>query len=84
MASHDDQCVAARAAGPAGKPGRRLEPADYGTHPMRRTKATLVYRRTKDLRAVERLLGHAKLESTVRYFVIEVDDPLEIARQMEI
>lgn len=51
---------------------------------MRRTKATLVYRRTKDLRAVERLLGHAKLESTVRYFVIEVDDPLEIARQMEI
>ncbi len=44
-----------------------LDRADYGTHSMRRTKATLVYRRTKNLRAVQLLLGHSKLESTVRY-----------------
>jgi integrase len=42
-----------------------LDPADYGTHSMRRTKATLIYRRTKNLRAVQLLLGHSKLESTV-------------------
>jgi len=50
--------------------------ADYGTHSMRRTKATLIYRRTKNLRAVQLLLGHSKLESTVRYLGIEVDDAL--------
>lgn len=46
---------------------------------MRRTKATLVYRRIKNLRAVQLLLGHTKLESTVRYLGIEVDDALEIS-----
>ena len=51
---------------------------------MRRTKATLVYRRTKNLRAVQLLLGHAKLESAVRYLGIEVDDALEISEQTEI
>jgi integrase len=56
----------------------------YGTHTMRRTKATLIYRRTKNLRAVQLLLGHTKLESTVRYLGIEVDDALEIAEQTEI
>jgi integrase len=56
-----------------------LDPAAYGTHTMRRTKATLIYRRTKNLRAVQLLLGHSKLESTVRYLGIEVDDALEIA-----
>ncbi len=61
-----------------------LDPADYGTHSMRRTKATLIYRRTKNLRAVQLLLGHSKLESTVRYLGIEVDDALEIAEQIEI
>ena len=61
-----------------------LDPADYGTHSMRRTKATLIYRRTKNLRAVQLLLGHTKLESTVRYLGIEVDDALEIAEQTEI
>ena len=61
-----------------------LDPADYGTHSMRRTKATLIYRRTKNLRAVQLLLGHSKLESTVRYLGIEVDDALEIAEQTEI
>ena len=61
-----------------------LDPAAYGTHSMRRTKATLIYRRTKNLRAVQLLLGHTKLESTVRYLGIEVDDALEIAEQIEI
>ena len=61
-----------------------LDPADYGTHSMRRTKATLIYRRTKNLRAVQLLLGHSKLESTVRYLGIEVDDALEISEQTEI
>src|SRR5690606_28066684 len=55
----------------------------YGTHTMRRTKATLIYRQTKNLRAVQLLLGHSKLESTVRYLGIEVDDALEISEQTE-
>lgn len=61
-----------------------LERTDYGTHLMRKTKATLIYRRTKNLRAVQLLLGHSKLESTVRYLGIEVDDALEISEQTEI
>ena len=61
-----------------------LDPAVYGTHTMRRTKATLIYKRTKNLRAVQLLLGHTKLESTVRYLGIEVDDALEISEQTEI
>ena len=61
-----------------------LDAATYGTHTMRRTKATLIYRRTKNLRAVQLLLGHTKLESTVRYLGIEVDDALEIAEQTEV
>ena len=51
----------------------------YGTHSLRRTKATLIYRQTKNLRAVQLLLGHTKLESTVRYLGIELEDALEIA-----
>ncbi len=61
-----------------------LDLTRYGTHPLRRTKATLIYRRTKNLRAVQLLLGHTKLESTVRYLGIEVDDALEIAEQTEV
>ena len=61
-----------------------LDPTAYGTHTMRRTKATLIYRRTKNLRAVQLLLGHTKLESTVRYLGIEVDDALEMAEQTEV
>ena len=53
-------------------------------HTMRRTKASLIYRRTKNLRAVQLLLGHTKLESTVRYLGIEVDDALEMAEQTEV
>jgi integrase len=61
-----------------------LDSSSYGTHTMRRTQATLIYRRTKNLRAVQLLLGHTKLESTVRYLGIEVDDALEISEQTEI
>ena len=61
-----------------------LDPAGYGTHSMRRTKASLIYRRTKNIRAVQLLLGHSKLESTVRYLGIEVEDALEMAEQTEI
>lgn len=61
-----------------------LDPAAYGTHSIRWTKATLIYRRTKNLRAVQLLLGHTKLESTVRYLGIEVDDALEISEQTEV
>jgi len=60
-----------------------LDSSEYGTHSLRRTKATLIYRRTKNLRAVQLLLGHTKLESTVRYLGIEVEDALEIAEQTE-
>jgi integrase len=61
-----------------------LDSAAYGTHSIRRTKATLIYRRTKNLRAVQLLLGHTKLESTVRYLGIEVEDALELSEQTEV
>ncbi len=61
-----------------------LDPSNYGTHSLRRTKASLIYKRTKNLRAVQILLGHTKLESTVRYLGIDVDDALEISEQTEI
>jgi hypothetical protein len=68
----------------SGLPPSALDCAAYGTHTMHRTKATLIYRRTKNLRAVQLLLGHTRLESTVRYLGIEVDGALEIAEQTEI
>jgi len=61
-----------------------LDPHLYGTHSLRRTKATLIYRRTGNLRAVQLLLGHTKIESTVRYLGIEVDDALAISEQVDI
>jgi integrase len=61
-----------------------LDSTVYGTHTMRRTKATLIYKRSRNLRTVQLLLGHSKLESTVRYLGIEVDDALEISEQTEI
>jgi integrase len=61
-----------------------LDPLAYGTHSLRRTKATLIYRRTGNIRAVQLLLGHAKLESTVRYLGIEVEDALAIAEQVDV
>jgi integrase len=64
--------------------GIGLDQCLFGTHSLRRTKATLIYRRTGNLRAVQLLLGHTKIESTVRYLGIEVDDALAIAEQIEV
>ena len=64
--------------------GIGLEPLKYATRPMRCTKATLIYRRTGNLRAVQLLLGHTKIESTVRYLGVEVDDALEIAEKIDV
>jgi integrase len=61
-----------------------LDPKIFGTHSLRRTKAALIYRRTGNLRAVQLLLGHTKIESTVRYLGIEVDDALAIAEQVDV
>jgi integrase len=61
-----------------------LDPHLFGTHSLRRTKATMIYRRTGNLRAVQLLLGHTKIESTVRYLGIEVDDALAIAEQVDV
>jgi len=61
-----------------------LDAKPFGTHSLRRTKASLIYRRTGNLRAVQLLLGHTKIESTVRYLGIEVDDALAIAEQTEV
>jgi integrase len=61
-----------------------LAPSLFGTHSLRRTKATLIYRRTGNLRAVQLLLGHTKVESTFRYLGIEVDDALAIAEQIDV
>jgi integrase len=61
-----------------------LDPVLFGTHSLRRTKATLIYRRTGNLRAVQLLLGHAKIESTVRYLGVEVDDAIAIAEKVDV
>ena len=64
--------------------GIGLDPHFFGTHSLRQTKATLIYRRTGNLRAVQLLLGHTKIESTVRYLGIEVDDALAMAEQIDV
>jgi integrase len=64
--------------------GIGLDPKVFGTHSLRRTKATLIYRRTGNLRAVQLLLGHTRIESTVRYLGIEVDDALAISEQVDV
>jgi integrase len=61
-----------------------LDPSLFGTHSLRRTKATLIYRRTGNLRAVQLLLGHTKIESTVRYLGVEVDDAFAISEQVDV
>jgi len=61
-----------------------LDPALFGTHSLRRTKASLIYRKTGNLRAVQLLLRHTKIESTVRDLGIEVDDALDIAEQVDV
>lgn len=64
--------------------GIGFDPLKYATHSMRRTKATLIYRRTGNLRAVQLLFGHTKIESTVRYLGVEIDDALDIAEKVEV
>ena len=61
-----------------------LDPMKFGTHSLRRTKATLIYRRTGNLRAVQLLLGHQRVESTVRYLGIEIDDAIAIAEKIDV
>ena len=61
-----------------------LDSNRFGTHSLRRTKATLIYRRTGNLRAIQLLLGHTRIESTARYLGIEVDDALAIAEQVDV
>jgi len=61
-----------------------LDPNRYGTHSLRRTKAALIYRKTGNLRAVQLLLGHTKVDSTVRYLGVELEDALSIAEKIEI
>jgi integrase len=61
-----------------------LDRLTYATHSMRRTKATLIYGRTGNLRAVQLLLGHTKIESTVRYLGVEIDDALDIAENVDV
>ncbi len=61
-----------------------MDSTAFGTHSMRRTKAAQIYRKTGNLRAVQLLLGHTKIESTVRYLGIEVDDALTLSEQVEL
>lgn len=64
--------------------GIGLRKEDYGTHSLRRTKAALIYKRTGNLRAVQILLGHSKIETTVRYLGVEVEDALTLAEATEV
>ena len=61
-----------------------LDPSGYGTHSLRRTKASEIYRKTGNLRAVQLLLGHTKVDSTVRYLGVELEDALSIAERIDI
>lgn len=61
-----------------------LEPSGYGTHSLRRTKAAEIYRKTGNLRAVQLLLGHTKVDSTVRYLGVELEDALSIVERIDI
>lgn len=61
-----------------------LEPSAYGTHSMRRTKVAQIYKKTGNLRAVQRLLGHTKMDSTVRYLGVDLDDALTISEGIDL
>jgi len=61
-----------------------LRPQDYGTHSLRRTKASIIYKQTGNLRAVQILLGHTRIESRVRYLGVDVEDALELAEATEV
>jgi integrase len=61
-----------------------LRRAEYGTHSLRRTKAAMIYRATGNLRAIQILLGHTKIENTVRYLGVDIEDALILAERTEI
>ena len=61
-----------------------LDTREYGTHSLRRTKPSMIYKRTGNLRAIQLLLGHTKLESTIRYLGVDIEDALELSEQTEI
>ena len=61
-----------------------LRSEEYGTHSLRRTKASIIYKATGSLRAVQILLGHSKIENTVRYLGVDIDDALSLAEATEI
>ena len=61
-----------------------LEPSAYGTHSMRRTKVAQVYKKTGNLRVVQRLLGHTKMDSTVRYLGVEIEDALSLSEGIDL
>lgn len=61
-----------------------LRREDYGTHSLRRTKAAMIYKATGNLRAIQILLGHSKIENTVRYLGVDIEDALELAEHTEI
>jgi integrase len=79
---HDNTSICAARFGVVGRVG--LDPRFFGTHSLRRTKATLIYRRAGNLGAVQLPLGHTKIESPVRYLGIEVYDALAIAEQVDV
>jgi integrase len=64
--------------------GIGLRPEEYGTHSLRRTKASIIYKTTGNLRAVQLLLGHSKIENTVRYLGVDIEDALALAEGTEI
>ena len=64
--------------------GIGLDPYEYGTHSIRRTKVSLIYQKAKNIRAIQLLLGHSNLDSTVRYLGVELDDALDVAENTEI
>ena len=61
-----------------------LRPEEYGTHSLRRTKASIIYKATGNIRAIQILLGHSKLENTVRYLGVDIEDALTLAEKTEI
>ena len=61
-----------------------LRPEEYGTHSLRRTKASIIYKATGNIRAIQILLGHSKIENTVRYLGVDIEDALALAEKTEI
>ena len=61
-----------------------LDPCNYSTHSMRRTKVALIYKKTGSLRACQLLLGHSKLDSTVRYLGVDIEDAISLSENIEI